>query len=965
MKDTNSKMILPRLALLALAWLFNTSVYAQSSPVSRLTPFTTTSQVKVLATVSDPAALAGCEYRVIIKAPDSTVLWEGPVQAQIAEERGIHHLTFMIGGLSPVLWTPAHPFLYTLQLQWLKNGQVSGSISERAGFRSFAAKNGQLYLNGKPVFLRGIAINPPGRGIPDSLETSRAFAEDYVRFMKSMHVNIIRIPDDETWYDVCDEQGMMVFGGNYGGSVAGGKPPQDQQKAVDWYKNEKLGPIAHHPALMIYAMTNEVPFTGRIAEQWHRFLSYAHPQLQKWDDTRAYIANAGYGYGRAGDICDLHRYWGWYYSSPFTFLHIRNNADMIPFKKGVQPITFTECVGNYTGPDGRYNLSPDHKNPGSQLNWTGHAPQALQARLADEHQSFTFKQATELFRRLRAINPELSGVFPFTILFHNWNTIKSFVDMSPKAVTEQARLSYQPVLLSWECWTPQVYAGTTLQAQAHIVNDDDDFRDLEGAALVYELLDEAGRTVYKDSLRLPEVKYYATVRQALSIPVPPSLSEGYYELAGHIVQQGRTIGKNHYRLFIAGKLLPRATLRQPLQVYDPAGATIAALRQLSIPFAELGTPDHIRTGAVLLIGENTADDRLRQYVPAIRQFIKAGGSVLALRQDSAHIDQLNALLPFPVRKATMDLDEAMYPPPARPSRNGYYINPERPAHPVFNGIEREQLKVWSDYTQWNESQPGFPAIYPVTDGFVLGKKEDLRGTAVLGNYGVGLEGIALAEMFDGKGSALVCAFDLARRADLDPVAARLLTNLVSYAADGQAHTLHPVVTAPIIWGDYASEQGLLTGINSGLLLHTQARLTGSLRNMPVHITEDGHQFAGARGGWNTRPGLQYLPYGRRPFGPYILRGFGGVPTPVKGEGHTGTGFFWCSVPAGKTRAVTWVWNPAAGPLSISIRINDQPPVNKEIGAGQQIAVECPVSPGDLKMTFTGDRRLVLKQTAFE
>lgn len=59
-------------------------------------------------------------------------------------------------------------------------------------------RDGVFYLNGKPIYLRGNAINPPERGIPESLERSKEFARDYVRFMKSLNINIIRIPDDQT-----------------------------------------------------------------------------------------------------------------------------------------------------------------------------------------------------------------------------------------------------------------------------------------------------------------------------------------------------------------------------------------------------------------------------------------------------------------------------------------------------------------------------------------------------------------------------------------------------------------------------------------------------------------------------------------------------------------------------------------------------------------------------------------------
>ena len=118
----------------------------------------------------------------------------------------------------------------------------------------------------------------------------------------------------------------------------------------------------------------------------------------------------------------------------------------------VQPITFTECVGNYTGIDGRFNLCSRTKQPGSQKCWTGHLPDAEQAEAAMAYQAFVLKNATELFRRLRSQNDCLAGTMPFTIVFHHWDGVSSFAEMKPKPVARQYQLSYQPILLSWENW---------------------------------------------------------------------------------------------------------------------------------------------------------------------------------------------------------------------------------------------------------------------------------------------------------------------------------------------------------------------------------------------------------------------------------------------------------------------------------------------------------------------------------
>jgi len=966
------------LALLLLTGLSRS--FAAEIPAWHLIPFTGMDYIRIVVDAGFQQNISNTFTVTIRSTADNSVLWEGPVQPQPAVNEGKKQIAFTIRNLKPILWSPSNPYLYDVSLQQFSGKKLQHQLKERAGFRSFERRAGNLYLNGKPIFLRGIAINPPGRGIPEELENSRAFALDYVKYMKSINVNIIRIPDAEAWFDVCDELGMMVFGGNYSGKVGKGEKvqasepvgdetdggfPKDYNQGVSWYENEKLGLIAHHPSLMVYAMTNETPFVGKRAELWEKFLSYAFNKLKAWDETRVYIANAGYGYGKAGDICDIHRYWGWYYNSPYTFLNIRNNAAIIPFPKKGQPITFTECVGNYTGPDGRYNLTPWHKNPSSQLAWTGHERQDLQAQLADEHQIATLREATESFRQFRAINPDLSGVFPFTILFYNWDTIKKFADMKPKPVTEQVKLSYQPILLSWECWTPNVYAGTGIKPIVHIINDDDDFRDLKGIHLEYELLDKTKSVLLQGNVNLPNIPYYSTYDQALEITLPKHINSGHYELRGKIISGADVVSTNYYRLFIADSSFSSSasTATGPLLVYDSLGLTKEALNQLHIPYTAISNFKKLSPHSILLIGENAANKQMTGQAAEIKKYVQAGGRILSLRQDSLHLSWLNALLANPLGNTNTNIDNPVYPVTTKSPRTGYSVNPERPDHPIFNGITRENLRVWSDYTDWNATRTGWPAIQPVTDGFTLAHNDDVAHTAILANYSSGLRGIALAEQFSGKGSHLVCGFDLVRRVTIDPIATRLLLNLIGYTGSATDHQPYPFITSPISWGEYETEKGVVTDIYSGFLVNATPRLPASFTK-GISVTKEGYQLAGGnRSGFNSRPGIQYVANGRRPFGPFI-QSFGGQPQISDKNSVEGIGKFWCNIPEGQNRATSIIWNPSEESLTIKIKINDLPETDHTIPAGERVTVAVPVDRSAVNMTFTGDRRLVILETAF-
>jgi hypothetical protein len=294
------------------------------------------------------------------------------------------------------------------------------------------------------------------------------------------------------------------------------------------------------------------------------------------------------------------------------------------------------------------------------------------------------------------------------------------------------------------------------------------------------------------------------------------------------------------------------------------------------------------------------------------------------------------------------------------------VNPERPDHPVFKGISRSELRVWSDYTGFLETKPGFPAIYPITDGFILADKSDAGKTAILADYSVGLEGIALAQFFHGKGSVMLSGFDLVNRANIDPVADRLLQNIISYLSGNNHQDNHLLVNSPVLWGEYETEKGLIVGVYNGLMVNAKPALFGSYEKLPLLLNKDGHMFAEKGGGWNTSAGKAYVPYGRRMFGPYYHKDFGGVPEPVVAESAEGEGAFWCRVQSGTKSMKTVFWNPSAEKLAVKITINQGKETGYTLLPGEYKEVETmlPDNATDLKVSLKGDRRLVMRQTTF-
>jgi hypothetical protein len=149
------------------------------------------------------------------------------------------------------------------------------------------------------------------------------------------------------------------------------------------------------------------------------------------------------------------------------------------------------------------------------------------------------------------------------------------------------------------------------------------------------------------------------------------------------------------------------------------------------------------------------------------------------------------------------------------------------------------------------------------------------------------------------------------------------------------------------------------------MLNSKPVLTGSYSDEPLVVTEEGHQFARRPGGWNNRAGLQYVPFGRRTFGPYYHRGFGGVPEPenmdIPGEGE-----FWCRVPIRTQSMMTLVWNPSEEELSTKIFLDGDLAAEKIIRPNAYEWIKANVNGKEnLNIKYMGDRRLIYLETSFQ
>jgi beta-galactosidase len=165
----------------------------------------------------------------------------------------------------PHVWSTADPYLYTVKLTAIGNGQTY-THNEKVGFRNFEfAKQGPFLLNGKRLLLRGTHRHEDHAGV------AAAMTEDMMRqemqLMKSMGVNFIRLghyQQSRIILNLCDSLGILVWEeepwcrGGLGGQAYQNQARQMMTNMIEQHYN--------HPSIILWGLGNENDWEGDFPE---------------------------------------------------------------------------------------------------------------------------------------------------------------------------------------------------------------------------------------------------------------------------------------------------------------------------------------------------------------------------------------------------------------------------------------------------------------------------------------------------------------------------------------------------------------------------------------------------------------------------------------------------------------------------------------------------------------------------
>lgn len=877
---------------------------------------TSTDSISVMVLAKSWLAAPGGLTYTITHWPDGAAFASGSIPLDKIDRSRAGVPSFTIAGLHPKLWSPQDPQLYVISVSDDSGNEVGKA---RFGFRAFEAKDRAFYLNGRPIFLRGLPINPPGRDIDPAVERDPAFIRGYLKLVKSAGVNMVRV-DPEDWLDACDELGLMVFTGRYG-PAPGGKgavaPPYDQ--ARPFYRDMVLD-LCSHPSVMIYVLTNEVDYKSKDST-YKQFLTQIHADLRALDPTRPIIGNAGFGHGEPGEIYDVHHYYGWYagsavdwYGSYRTFLDAADKAD--------KPLTLTECVGAYTSDSGEFESMS--KQMATRMQWIGTAEDVRAASL--EYQAELTRQIVEMARRYRTGNSAVAGIFPFSY-YLGWARAKRAEDIIIKPAFEALKVAFQPVLISPECWKRNIYAGDTLKMRLCIANDDDSGRDLARSQAVVEVVGPDGHIAASAKTDFPAIPYYSNAWADLSIPIPADLARGYYTVNCRLVENGKEVSHNSLSITVAPREWTKCSAPK-VTLFDPTGATAAALKELGVDFVTIPSLRRLPDRGVLIIGEGAFRDGGYPDEAALPRFLEAGGRVLCLRQDREGWN--SDWLP-----AKLALGQNRHP--------FTYIQPMGGNKAIFGGLTDRDLRFFNEIGLVSDV---IPDVYPVLTPLKPTALTDLKSARVWAACDQLLGGWAMVELYEGKGSILLSQFRLVERVRNDPIAAKLLSNLISYCASGGSPgTLD--LTKPIRWDHDAFRTGAFQSPKQGFLPHS-----------PVYKHE---------GTSKGRLGDDHRIDGVTLVGDYTITANGWL-RPVPDPSIEGWGVFFGRLSRPVSRFVVKLRNPGDTSAKIALRLDGKPVGSAiSVAAGDNRTIEWPCTrkPGPVQVELRGDQRLIITETCFE
>jgi hypothetical protein len=244
---------------------------------------------------------------------------------------------------APQLWSPDRPQLYDARVSLSYKGRVQQYERKKIGLRSVKVKGSQIFLNNRPIHLRGASIHDDFSGLGAAV--SGPAMDTTIRELKELGANVTRshYVQSEAMLRRLDRAGILVWNQapvwqrDHGANLM--RIPLERRRAhAQVLRTVKAA--RNHPSVITHSVANELTFTPDRKPWTRRFLIDAAEATRDLDPTLPVSLDIK---GRPGfeeqftyqrfDILGINQYFGWYpWVEDFNTLepYLREMHDLYP-----------------------------------------------------------------------------------------------------------------------------------------------------------------------------------------------------------------------------------------------------------------------------------------------------------------------------------------------------------------------------------------------------------------------------------------------------------------------------------------------------------------------------------------------------------------------------------------------------------------------------------------------------------
>lgn len=709
-----------------------------------------------------------------------------------------------------VHWSPDHPHLYRAEVSVAFGGTVSDRWETRFGMREFTIRDKKFNLNGKPLYLKATffeGLYPVMLAYPDS----REMAIREIRLAKDAGFNMIRPwrkPPPPMWLDLADELGVLTVGSL---AVECMDLPIESASLSGWVENEVRESILrdrNRTCVVQWELFNE------ITERQPNLKRLLHPMsvlARQLDPTRLILDESG-GWAQGANMYlpyeseptqfnDIHDYPGpqineeVYQKLLLTGSKTHEEMQAMGLRgrlpgKNVLPglMSFFSELG--------YGSLPDLVDNNQRFEATGNPiapPTVYHRRLADEHrrvlkesgfdkiypdlQKFCLDQqqihGVANRRMIEAVrcNPKVEGYCIHALADGDWIIGAGLLDLwrNPKTYAyEGTKAASQPRILSIRVRPRNVYAARGTRVEITGVNER---VAISGNLKVEVAAAGDGKIVFTKTIK---VNLGSGITPLFNEPFDTKTLQGTYQVKAEITaDDGTPVTGNAcgFDVFTAAQL---AVPKQRIAVLDPGNSLKPFLKQAGIEFVEFdATTD--RNLPVFVSRTEAKTPEQQKLFAELATFIKTGGTAVYLQGGGPNAKwgvagKASPLLPVSARSKQAVGTWTGIPHLVKD-------------HPIFDGLPVDGMMgpiyedVWAENTL--QDVAGEPIVAAI--GYDWFPDYDLRKRHYIGP-GDTWWGVDMAIVPLGKGRCIASQLRLLENLGKDPVADRLLMNMIRFTA---------------------------------------------------------------------------------------------------------------------------------------------------------------------------------------